>query len=100
VRCHHFVNLRFVKTADEAIEVIEHHYFDMIVTDLNRPGTHRIDFIKHIRSSKGIIKKTKIFVITANAEQDEVEVTFGVKIDGFMTKPFDGKAFYIKKKTF
>jgi LmbE family N-acetylglucosaminyl deacetylase/ActR/RegA family two-component response regulator len=60
--------------------------WDLIVTDLNLPGT---DGVEMIRSSKAMHPETPILAITAYRDQSYAARAISEGADGFLPKPFD-----------
>ena len=72
----------------EALQILDAHSIDLITTDLRRPDSDGIDFIKEIRG-RGL--STPIIVISAFYGPDENNINAATKLGVFdyITKPFN-----------
>ncbi|WP_426485003.1 response regulator transcription factor [Flavobacterium sp. 2] len=61
------------------------HEYDLIILDINVPGTNGIDVCKGIREND---KKTPIIMLTAFSEIDDKLASFDNGADDYLVKPF------------
>jgi DNA-binding response OmpR family regulator len=82
-------NLGEVMTAAdgrEAIALLKHHDFDLIMTDINMPFASGLEITTFVRQKLG--KKTPILVLSAEGLEDTVLQAFELGADDFVAKPF------------
>lgn len=72
----------------EALRVLEHTSFDLIITDLRMPVMNGIEFIKHVRQR---IEWTTIPIIVLSAQAGEGNKLASTQAGAnlFLIKPFD-----------
>lgn len=81
-------NVTLAANGAEALVVLEHERYDLIISDLRMPIMDGIEFIKQARK-RSALQNTPIIVLSAQAgEANELEST-QAGADLFMTKPFD-----------
>lgn len=69
----------------EALKILDTHSFDLITTDLHRPGGSGIDFIKEIRA-RGL--STPIIVITGYGSLGTITTASKYGVYDYISKPF------------
>ncbi|MCC8111732.1 MAG: response regulator transcription factor [Ruminococcus sp.] len=72
------------KDADEALEILDKEYIDLIVTDIIMPGTDGFTFVKELRECR---IETPVLIITAKGELSDKKTGFTVGADDYMIKP-------------
>jgi len=72
------------KDADEALEILDKEYIDLIVTDIIMPGTDGFTFVKELRECR---IETPVLIITAKGELSDKKKGFTVGADDYMVKP-------------
>ena len=78
-------------SAEEGLQhIAEHGAPDLIVTDINMPGTSGLGFCKHVRS---LSKQTPILVMSAYSDKDLVIEAKSPGIAGWMLKPVEPEYF-------
>lgn len=86
---HALVNMQFLTVACDntfkAIEMIRHHEFDIVVTDIAMPEMGGIEFIKYVRQ---IDKNIPIVVVTAYFDNETKADSFRAGANYFIAKPF------------
>lgn len=81
----------FAGSGDEALNKFKPGYFDIVLLDINMPGTSGVDVAKHIRhieSTNKNIPRTKIIAMTANALKKHINQYLQAGMDDFIIKPF------------
>jgi PAS domain S-box-containing protein len=73
----------------EAIEVLKHNEFDVILMDLQMPIMDGLEATKIIRNELKL--DVPIIALTANAFKKEIEKCIEVGMNDYVTKPFDEK---------
>jgi len=77
--------------AQEALALLEHEEFDLIVSDHNMPGKTGIDLLEHAHKQH---PQTARMLMTALAQLDiGVDAINRGRVDAFLRKPFDNDAF-------
>jgi len=75
----------------DAIEKLNHHEVDLILTDMNMP---EMDGAGVIRAVREVFKKdTPIIVITTKGEQKDRERGMALGASGYITKPLNPREF-------
>ncbi len=77
------------QSADEFLEVFEPHERDLLVLDLNLPGTNGIDLLRTIERL-GI--HISVVVVTAHDEPKSREYCKHYGVKAYMRKPVDAEA--------
>ena len=83
--CH----LTALETAEEGMEALKKHDFDILVTDYRLPGMDGLEFLRHIQDTQPHIMTV---LITAYKSEDVVSEAMKLGIEGFIEKPFTTKA--------
>jgi len=76
-------------SSDELLDALEKEKFDLVITDLNMPGTSGADALKLYRFMHPNDHDTKFILFTADATTSAQEVASEAKFDAFLTKPVD-----------
>lgn len=77
--------------AQEALALLDHEEFDLIVSDHNMPGKTGIDLLEHAHKQH---PTTARMLMTALAQLDiGVDAINRGRVDAFLRKPFDNDAF-------
>ena len=72
------------ETADNALDILDKEYIDLIITDIMIPGMNGFDFIKQVRTAD---TNLPILVITAKGDIMDKETGFTSGADDYMVKP-------------
>ena len=67
--------------------------YDLVILDWRMPGIDGIESAKRIRGRAGLAKQPKLVMVTSHAPGAVREST-GVKLDGFLSKPFSPSALF------
>ena len=78
--------------ADTTFEILKNNHPDIILMDINLPGTDGVELFKKIREMESF-KNTKIVALTSMAMKEDKERIMQVGFDKYMTKPIDTKEF-------
>jgi two-component system chemotaxis response regulator CheY len=79
--CWHAANAR------EALKMLESHWVDLILTDLNMPGMNGLEMAQEIRKNAKYITTPILLISTQSSEKVTQEGTV-LGIRGFIQKPF------------
>lgn len=74
----------------EAVSMVEHANFDLILMDIRMPGMDGYTATKKIRSMTNLTQPT-IYALTANAFDEDKQMAFDSGMNGFLSKPIKGK---------
>lgn len=72
--------------AKEALEIMEHEYIDLIITDVMMPGMDGFEFVKTLRDGDCNLP---VLVITAKDSFRDKQIGFFSGVDDYMVKPVD-----------
>ena len=74
------------KDGVEALEILDKHEIDVVITDLNMP---RLDGIGLLSEVKNRYKKTIVIIVTAHSESNYLLKAIELKADGYILKPLN-----------
>ncbi len=77
--------VEWVKSGDEALDMLSHYHFDLAVLDWSVLGLAGVDVCKQYRGSGGSIP---ILMLTGKQDVSNKEEAFGIGADDYLTKPF------------
>ncbi|WP_291098880.1 MULTISPECIES: response regulator transcription factor [unclassified Flavobacterium] len=80
----------------EAIELIEKHNPDLILTDIMMPFISGLEVISHVRNK--LNRQTPIIVFSAAGQEEIVLKAFNLGATDFMSKPFSPNELVIRVK--
>lgn len=80
----------------EAIEMIEEHDPELILTDIMMPFISGLEVISHVRNK--LNKQTPIIVFSAAGQEEMVLKAFNLGANDFMGKPFSPNELVIRVK--
>ena len=80
------VDFKIVDDGNWAIEELKNDKFDVIILDLYMPAVSGIDAAREILKLPNS-HNSKLYILTADNEDDVLEQTKGLKIDGVIQKP-------------
>jgi two-component system, OmpR family, response regulator VicR len=80
----------------EAIELIEQHNPELILTDIMMPFISGLEVISHVRNK--LNKQTPIIVFSAAGQEEMVLKAFNLGANDFMGKPFSPNELVIRVK--
>lgn len=72
--------------AKEALDIMEHEYIDLIITDVMMPGMDGFEFVKTLRDGDCTLP---VIVITAKDSFRDKQIGFLSGVDDYMVKPVD-----------
>jgi len=84
------------KDGKEALELIENHDPQLILTDIMMPFVSGLEVISYVRNK--LDKKTPIVVFSAAGQEEMVLKAFNLGADDFMGKPFSPNELIIRVK--
>lgn len=89
-------NLLIALNGKEAIELIEEHKPDMILTDIMMPFVSGLEVISHVRNKLALI--TPIVVFSSAGQEEMIANAFNLGATDFMSKPFSPNELIIRTK--
>ncbi len=89
-----FENLIEAKDGVEASEIIQHNYFDLIVTDYNMPNMNGMELVEYIRTKS---EQASIPILLVSSENDESRLAAVQQagVSAVCDKPFEPE--YVKR---
>ncbi|MDD3722177.1 MAG: response regulator transcription factor [Lutibacter sp.] len=88
--------LHIAADGKEAIELIEQHNPELILTDIMMPFISGLEVISHVRNK--LNKQTPIIVFSAAGQEEMVLKAFNLGANDFMGKPFSPNELVIRVK--
>ncbi|HEY9168959.1 MAG TPA: response regulator transcription factor [Lutibacter sp.] len=88
--------LHIAADGKEAIEMIEQHDPELILTDIMMPFISGLEVISHVRNK--LNKQTPIIVFSAAGQEEMVLKAFNLGANDFMGKPFSPNELVIRVK--
>jgi two-component system, chemotaxis family, chemotaxis protein CheY len=74
--------------AMEALGILQHHVFDLVITDLDMPQVDGIGFIRKIRQDT-LLSQLPILLLTTSAEKHRHTEAFGAGASDILERPFE-----------
>jgi two-component system phosphate regulon response regulator PhoB len=88
--CLHLLRLGFsvreVATGEDALKILQHQKFDLLIMDWMLPNLNGIEIVRHLRAHK---VPTPVLMVTAKTEPSDIVVGLESGADDYITKPFD-----------
>lgn len=78
-----------VESVDEAQLILEQNRIDIIISDINLPGTNGLDFIEEVRT---VDKTIPVILLSAYTDTKYLLSATKLKLIDYLTKPIDFKA--------
>lgn len=76
---------------EEALELLEKHRVDVILTDINMPKMNGEELLKRLESD-GVLRSVPALVISTDATKARILRMLSLGAEGYMTKPFSPEA--------
>jgi two-component system response regulator HydG len=80
------VDVRTTSGGIEALEILRHHKFRLIITDFNMPDMDGLELATKVREQH---PETPVVMITGNTRSDVIEAAVIAGISKVLTKPID-----------
>ena len=79
----------YVEASDgrEALERLQTHHVDVILTDINMPGMNGEELLRELENN-GTLRSVPALVISTDATRDRVDRMLELGAQGYVTKPF------------
>lgn len=75
-----------VNDANEAFDILENEYIDLIISDVMMPGINGFEFVRQLRESGS---ELPVLIITAKGDITDKQQGFMAGADDYMVKPID-----------
>jgi len=75
-----------VSSADEAVELIESRFYNLVIADVGLPGLSGFELCELVKKTS---PRTMVLIISRNAESEVSEQAIEKGAFGFILKPFD-----------
>ncbi len=82
-----------VKTAEEALSLLDERDFSLVISDVNLPGKSGLEVLKKVRSRENYCK---FIMMTAYANVDNAVKTMKAGTDDYIAKPFAMEEFFLR----
>lgn len=79
-------NALHAKDGIEALDILEHHFIDLIISDIMMPNMDGFQLVKEL---KDIDSKIPVLIISAKGASFDKEKAFKLGIDDYMVKPIN-----------
>lgn len=76
--------VRDARSGEQALELLEHEKFDLVLLDINLPGTGGLEICRHVRATSDA---AIVMLTVREAEEDKIEA-LDAGADDFVTKPY------------
>ena len=78
-----------VNSGDQALAILEHHGFDLILMDLNLPGLSGLETIRFIRAHQDpVLSSIPVVVVSALVTKDDIQDSMAAGAQAFLGKPY------------
>lgn len=71
----------------EALDVLNDHWVDIILTDLNMPRMNGLELVKALKGDEAT-RHIPIVLITTEGSETRIEEAYALGISGYIQKPF------------
>jgi len=72
----------------EAMELLPHTKFDLVITDLNMPNVDGYQLVKYLRDDEEY-KTVPIIILSSEKEDEDKELAFELGASAYVVKPFN-----------
>jgi two-component system sensor histidine kinase RpfC len=80
-----------VPDGDEALDCLNDQEFDLLILDINMPGTSGLDVIKLYRMANVGMPQAPIIALSADATRETQQASLEAGADAYLTKPVEAK---------
>ena len=84
------VSFAAATNAEDALRVLEHESFDMVLMDVQMPEVDGLEVTRLWRRREAVLGRSRLPIVamTAHSEGEEKKACIGAGMDGFLGKPF------------
>lgn len=72
----------------EALKLLPHHSFDLIITDINMPDINGLELVSFVKKNKNY-KHIPLIIITTEGSKRDKEKGLSLGADEYLVKPFN-----------
>lgn len=83
-------NVSFAENGKKAIEELLDKEYDLLLLDIQMPIMNGIEVLEYIKSHD-LKRNTKIFVLTADTQRENIQTYYSLGADGYLSKPISKK---------
>lgn len=76
------------KNGFEALKLLPHHHFNLIITDINMPDINGLELVSFIKKNQNY-KHIPLIIITTEGSERDKEKGLSLGADEYMVKPFN-----------
>ena len=77
---------------NEALEILDHEPFDIVLMDIHMPGLDGAEAFKRLRNSGSLNRVTPVIALTADSMRGDREKFLSKGFDGYVAKPIDERS--------
>lgn len=88
-------NVIAVSNGEEAIQYLQKHKVDLVITDIHMPEVNGFELVGWIRKH---LQHTRIIVLSSLCQEHVVVEAFGLGADEYVTKPFSPNELNVRVK--
>lgn len=76
------------KSGFEALKLLPHHCFNLIITDINMPDINGLELVSFVKKNPGY-KHIPLIIITTEGSERDKEKGLSLGADEYLVKPFN-----------
>src|SRR3989338_11203745 len=76
------------KNGFEALKLLPHHSFDLIITDINMPDINGLELVSFVKKNQNY-KHIPLIIITTEGSKRDKEKGLSLGADEYLVKPFN-----------
>ncbi|HEY8401409.1 MAG TPA: ATP-binding protein, partial [Cytophagaceae bacterium] len=81
------IKVRMVSSGEEALQILAHEAYDLIITDIHMPGMSGVDLYKAVQARAGL-SHIPFLAVTANVIKDSMNIVKDCGFKEILLKPF------------
>jgi len=82
-------NVNMVENGEQALDILEHHLYDLAIMDMHMPVMGGLEAFKIYRATELDRPYMPVIILTANATVEAKQLCEGAGTDAFLTKPIE-----------
>ena len=84
-----FESITHAEDGDLALEIMDEHAFDLMITDVQMPKVNGLELLKRVRCGESAASRSlNTIVVTALEEEYVLSTAMSLDVNGFIQKPF------------
>lgn len=92
-------NVRLAYDGEAALDMLNENQFDLTVMELKLPLINGKELVNMISENYKLKESAnKVFILSANANEDTMSQMFEMNVDDYLTKPFSSTEFLVRVK--